>query len=162
MGGDLVDAGRAPVFLVSALKDPDGANLDRVQIVKGWLDADGTQREKVYNIAWSGRKGASADALPPVGDTVDRAQASYANSIGAAELRATWTDPDYRAGQRAFYYVRVLEIPTPNWVLFDAKRFGLKLPSEVVEASVTQERAYSSPVWLRPRKTPGDAPPIMK
>ena len=162
MGGDLVDAGRAPVFLVSALKDPDGANLDRVQIVKGWLDADGTQREKVYNIAWSGREGASADALPPVGDTVDRAKASYANSIGAAELRATWTDPDYRAGQRAFYYVRVLEIPTPNWVLFDAKRFGLKLPSEVVEASVTQERAYSSPVWLRPRKTPGDAPPIMK
>ena len=162
MGGDLVDAGKAPVFLVSALKDPDGANLDRVQIVKGWLDADGTQREKVYNIAWSGREGASADALPPVGDTVDRAQASYANSIGAAELRATWTDPDYRAGQRAFYYVRVLEIPTPNWVLFDAKRFGLKLPSEVVEASITQERAYSSPVWLRPRKTPGDAPPIMK
>ena len=163
MGGELEDTGRAPTFLISALKDPDGANLDRVQVVKGWVDASGTAREKVYDVAWSEREmdGASDSPVPPVGDTVDRAKATYENSIGAAELRAAWTDPDYRRGERAFYYVRVLEIPTPSWVLYDALRFGLKLPANVIEANVIQERAYSSPVWLRPRKTPGDGPPIM-
>ncbi|SFO83899.1 DUF3604 domain-containing protein [Qipengyuania nanhaisediminis] len=164
MGGDLVDDGRAPTFLVSALKDPDGANLDRVQIVKGWVDANGAEQEKVFDVAWSARPmdAASNSPVPPVGDTVNRSEATYENSIGAAELRATWTDPEYRRGQRAFYYVRVLEIPTPSWVLYDAKRFGLTLPKEVVEANVIQQRAYSSPVWLRPRGTPGDAPPIMR
>ena len=164
MGGELQDAGKAPTFLVSALKDPDGANLDRVQIVKGWLADDGSTQEKVYDVAWSARAmdGASNSPVPPVGDTVNRAEATYANTIGAAELRATWTDPDYRPGQRAFYYVRVLEIPTPSWVLYDAKRFGLTLAADVVEANVIQERAYSSPVWIRPRRQPGDAPPIMR
>lgn len=165
MGGELSDQGRAPTFLVSALKDPDGANLDRVQVVKGWIDAGGEAREKVYDIAWSDpeRRRPKGGRVPPVGDTVDRAQASYTNTIGAAELRATWTDPDYVKGQRAFYYVRVLEIPTPRWVLFDAKRFGLILPKEVIDAGVAQERAYSSPIWLGPRRAPpGDAPPIMQ
>lgn len=163
MGGELEDTGEAPTFLISALKDPDGANLDRVQVIKGWVDPSGEAREKVYDVAWSERDMADASgaSLPPVGDTVDRREATYENSIGAAELRVAWTDPDYEAGQRAFYYVRVIEIPTPSWVLFDAKRFGLDLPANVVEANVIQERAYSSPVWLRPRKPPGDAPPIM-
>ncbi|MBX7539687.1 DUF3604 domain-containing protein [Qipengyuania sphaerica] len=168
MGGVLDDTGRAPTFLISALKDPEGANLDRVQVVKGWVDANGEAREKVFDVAWSAREmdGASDSPVPPVGDTVDRAKATYENSIGAPELRATWTDPEYREGQRAFYYVRVLEIPTPSWVLFDAVRFGLKLPTNVIEANVMQERAYSSPVWLRPahepQTTPGDAPAIME
>ena len=164
MGGELQDTGKAPTFLISALKDPDGANLDRVQVVKGWIDGNGTTHETVFDVAWSGMDGARkrvGGKVPAVGDTVDRAKASYANSIGAAELRASWTDPDYRRGQNAFYYVRVIEIPTPSWVLFDAMRFGLKLPKNVIEANVMQERAYSSPVWLRPKKQPGDAPPIM-
>ena len=164
MGGELDDTGRPPTFLISALKDPEGANLDRVQVVKGWIDASGTAREEVYDVAWSARPmdAASDSPVPAVGDTVDRAKATYENTIGAAELRATWTDPGYRPGQRAFYYVRVIEIPTPSWVLYDAARFGLKLPANVIEANVIQERAYSSPVWLRPRPPVGDAPPIME
>ncbi|MEZ5681528.1 MAG: DUF3604 domain-containing protein [Erythrobacter sp.] len=167
MGGELTDSGKAPVFLISALKDPDGANLDRVQVVKGWVDASGKAQERVYDVAWSDMNGKRARAggkIPPVGDTVNRSEATYENTIGAAELRATWTDPDYRRGQRAFYYVRVLEIPTPRWPLFDAKRFGVALSREVIENSVAQERAYSSPVWLRPARENrvGDAPPIME
>lgn len=164
MGGELVDQGTAPTFLVSALKDPDGANLDRVQIVKGWVDGSGNAQEKIYDIAWSAREmdGASNSPVPFVGDTVNRAEATYENSIGAAELRKAWTDPDYRPGQRAFYYVRVLEIPTPTWVLYDAKRFGLSLPDDVIEANVVQERAYSSPVWLRPRSEAGGGPATMQ
>ena len=164
MGGELVDQGTAPTFLVSALKDPDGANLDRVQIVKGWVDGSGNAQEKIYDIAWSAREmdGASNSPVPFVGDTVNRAEATYENSIGAAELRKAWTDPDYRPGQRAFYYVRVLEIPTPTWVLYDAKRFGLSLPDDVIEANVVQERAYSSPVWLRPRSEVGGGPATMQ
>ncbi len=164
MGGELDETGRAPVFLISALKDPEGANLDRVQVVKGWVDADGTAQERVYDVAWSdmtGERRRVGGKIPAVGDTVVRREATYENTIGAAELRVTWRDPDHRAGQRAFYYVRVLEIPTPSWVLFDAKRFGFDLPPDVVEANVIQERAYSSPVWLRPRRSPGDAPRIM-
>ncbi|TMM47211.1 DUF3604 domain-containing protein [Qipengyuania marisflavi] len=164
MGGQLTDSGKAPSFLISALKDPDGANLDRVQVVKGWVGADGVAQEQVYDVVWSdmAKRQRNGGKVPAVGDTVDRANASYTNTIGAAELRAAWTDPDYRAGQNAFYYVRVLEIPTPRWVLFDAKRFGLEIPEDVIEQGVAQERAYSSPVWLRPAARPGDAPAIME
>ncbi|MXP45546.1 DUF3604 domain-containing protein [Altererythrobacter sediminis] len=152
MGGELVDGGKAPRFLVSALKDPDGAHLDRVQIIKGWTAADGTAREKVYDVVWSdnARRRPVNGKVPAVGDTVDRAKASYTNSIGAPELRAVWTDPDYRAGERAFYYVRVLEIPTPRWPLFDALRFDMTLSPEAVDDAVAQERAYSSPIWIGP------------
>jgi len=151
MGGELSDGGKAPTFLISALKDPDGANLDRVQIVKGWLDSAGNTHEQVYDVVWSDmdkrvRKGGK---VPAVGDTVDRGKATYTNTIGTAQLRAAWTDPDYRAGQRAFYYVRVLEIPTPRWTLYDAARFGIKLPPEAMADAVAQERAYSSPIWLK-------------
>ena len=153
MGGELTDQGDAPTFLVSALKDPDGANLDRVQVVKGWLDASGEMQERVYDVAWSDMdtRRRSAGRLQPVGDTVDRATATYTNDIGAAELRTTWTDPDYSAGQRAFYYVRVLEIPTPRWPLYDAVRFGFDLSEEAMADAVAQERAYTSPIWLKPQ-----------
>lgn len=154
MGGELVDDGRAPRFLVSAMKDPDGANLDRVQIVKGWLDARGKAQERVYDLAWSdmdGKRRKVGGKIPAVGDTVDRAKASYTNAIGTPQLRGVWTDPDYVKGQRAFYYVRLLEIPTPRWVLFDALRFKLVLPPEVIAKAVAQERAYSSPIWLVPK-----------
>lgn len=154
MGGELTDGGKAPVFMIEALKDPQGANLDRVQVVKGWIDADGTAREKVFDIAWSDpeRRKPAGGKVPAVGDTVDRAKASYTNTIGARQLRRLWTDPEYRQGSHAFYYVRVLEIPTPRWVLFDALRYNLKLPPEALKEAVAQERAYSSPIWLVPKK----------
>ncbi|TNE33761.1 MAG: DUF3604 domain-containing protein [Alphaproteobacteria bacterium] len=152
MGGELSDGGKAPSFLISALKDPDGANLDRVQVVKGWVDAAGNMHEQVYDVVWSDmdKRVKSGGKVPAVGDTVDRKTAKYTNTIGTAELRAAWTDPDYRAGQRAFYYVRVLEIPTPRWTLFDMVRFGIKLPKDALDDAVAQERAYSSPIWLKP------------
>lgn len=156
MGGELIDEGRPPRFLISALKDPEGANLDRVQVVKGWLDASGELRETVYDVVWSdmdSRRRVNGK-VPAVGDTVDRATASYTNTIGAPELTATWTDPDYERGERAFYYVRVLEIPTPRWTLHDAVRFGIDLPDEAMADAVAQERAYTSPIWLNPKKSP--------
>ncbi|BDI59486.1 DUF3604 domain-containing protein [Qipengyuania nanhaisediminis] len=153
MGGELAGTGEAPSFLVSALKDPDGANLDRVQMVKGWLDPSGEMRERVYDVVWSDMetRPRTANGVTPVGDTVNREDASYTNDIGAAQLRATWTDPDYAPGQRAFYYVRVIEIPTPRWPLFDAVRFGFKLSEEAMADAVAQERAYTSPIWLKPQ-----------
>jgi hypothetical protein len=153
MGGELTDAGTAPTFLISALKDPDGANLDRVQVVKGWVDASGAMQERVYDVVWSDmdKRPRTARGLTPVGDTVNRADATYTNTIGAPELRTTWTDPDYAAGQRAFYYVRVIEIPTPRWTLFDAVRFGFELTGDALEDAVAQERAYTSPIWLKPK-----------
>jgi hypothetical protein len=152
MGGELSERGKPPSFLISALKDPDGANLDRVQVVKGWLDANGNMQERIYDVVWSDmdRRKMAGGKVPAVGDTVDRKTATYTNSIGAAELRSVWTDPDYRSGQRAFYYLRVLEIPTPRWTLFDAVRFGIKLSPEAMADAVAQERAYSSPIWVRP------------
>jgi Protein of unknown function (DUF3604) len=153
MGGALKPAANsAPRFIVSALKDPMGAHLDRVQVVKGWVDASGALQERVYNVVWSSpatRQVGADGKLPPVGNTVDIAKASYRNSIGAPELRTVWSDPDFDARQQAFYYVRVLEIPTPRWVLFDALRYGAKLPGDA--ELVAQERAYSSPIWYRPR-----------
>ena len=151
MGGELTDKGAAPTLLISALKDPDGANLDRVQVVKGWLDASGAMQERVYDVVWSDmdKRPRTAKGLTPVGDTVDRKTATYTNSIGAPELRSVWRDPDYAKGQRAFYYVRVLEIPTPRWTLFDAVRFGFELTGDALKDAVAQERAYTSPIWLK-------------
>jgi len=151
MGGDLGDApkGKAPTFLVAALKDPIGANLDRYQIVKGWLDKSGKVHEKVYDIVWSGeRKPDDKGKLPPVGNTVDVANATWTNSIGAPELIAVWKDPDFDPKLSAFYYGRVLEIPTPRWTAYDAKRFGVK-PLEGTTMTL-QERAYTSPIWYTP------------
>jgi hypothetical protein len=153
MGGNLKPAaGVAPSFLVSALKDPMGANLDRVQIVKGWVDGSGQMQERVFDVVWSdpGKRARGADGkVPTVGNTVDIAKASYRNSIGAPELRTVWTDPEFDPAQRAFYYVRVIEIPTPRWVLFDALRYGAKLlPGTEL---IAQERAYSSPIWYQPK-----------
>ena len=154
MGGDLNAApeGKAPSFLIGALKDPIGANLDRVQIVKGWQEANGALKEKVYDVAWSNaatRKPGSDGKLPPVGNTVDVPSATWTNTIGDPELITVWTDPDFKAGERAFYYVRVIEIPTPRWTAYDAKRFGIQLPKEV--PMTTQERAYTSPIWYTPK-----------
>jgi hypothetical protein len=154
MGGDLQQApgGKSPTFLVAALKDPIGANLDRVQIIKGWLDGKGETHEKVYDVAWSGdrKPDAKTGKLPAVGNTVDVPNATWTNTIGATELIKVWKDPEFDAAQRAFYYVRVLEIPTPRWTAYDAKYFGIKLPPEV--PMTMQERAYTSPIWYTPAK----------
>ena len=121
--------GEAPTFLVSAVRDPDGANLDRAQIVKGWLDAEGRVQERVYDVAWSGDRTLGADGrLPAVGNTVDAATATWRNTIGAAQLTASWRDPDFDPELPAFYYLRALEIPTPRWTAYDAKYFGIELP----------------------------------
>ena len=151
MGGDLSEApsGKAPGLLIRALRDPDGANLDRVQVVKGWLDAGGETHERVYDVAWSGDRAPGADGkLPPVGNTVNIEEATYTNAIGTPFLEAFWIDPTFDAAQRAFYYVRVLEIPTPRWTTIDAKVFGVARPEDV-PASI-QERAYTSPIWYAP------------
>ncbi len=152
MGGDLTSApsGAAPTFMVRALRDPDGANLDRVQIIKGWLGADGETQERIYDVAVSdGRTiGSDGRARTPVGSTVDVDNATYTNSIGDALLMGYWTDPDFDPGERAFYYVRVIEIPTLRWTAYDAKRFGIKMPPEVT-MTVT-DRAYTSPIWYTP------------
>jgi hypothetical protein len=151
MGGDIGPSpeGKAPSFLVAALRDPIGANLDRYQIVKGWVDAEGELQEKVYDVAWSGDRKPDADGrLPAVGSTVDVPNASWTNTIGAPELIAVWTDPDFDPGQRAFYYGRVLEIPTPRWTAYDAKYYEIELAPEV--PTQIQERAYTSPIWYTP------------
>jgi hypothetical protein len=152
MGGDLRNAppGTSPSFLVAALKDPIGANLDRVQIVKGWMDSNGELQERVYDVAVSdGREiGADGRARTPVGNTVDVANATWSNTIGDPELITVWEDPDFDPRHRAFYYVRVLEIPTPRWTAYDAKYFGIDVPDDV--EMVHQERAYTSPIWYTP------------
>lgn len=151
MGGDLTAApgGEAPGFLVYALRDPMGANLDRVQIIKGWLDADGNPQEKVYDVAWSGDRQPGADGkLPPVGDTVDLSIPSWTNTIGASELGAVWTDPEFDPDLEAFYYARVIEIPTPRWTAYDRVRFDLELPGDTPLKQ--QGRAYTSPIWYSP------------
>lgn len=153
MGGDLRQApdGKSPSFLVAALKDAYSGNLDRIQIVKGWLDADDKTQEKVYDVVWSGGRTPGADGkVPPVGNTVDVAKATWTNTIGSPELSATWTDPDFDATQPAFYYARIIEIPTPRWTAYEAVRFGVEMPPEV--PMTTQERAYTSPIWYTPSK----------
>ena len=153
MGGDLTTSpsGKAPGFLVRALRDPDGANIDRVQIIKGWLDAKGESQEKVYDLAVSDGRKIGADGLSktPVGNTVNVKEASYSNSIGDAYQQAYWQDPAFDAKQKAFYYVRVIEIPTPRWTVYDAKHFGRELPHGVPTS--IQERAYTSPIWYTPQ-----------
>jgi hypothetical protein len=152
MGGDLSNApeGKAPSFLVAALKDPIGANLDRVQIIKGWMDSKGKLQERVYDVAWGGDRKPGADGkLPPVGSTVDAQDASWTNTIGAPELITVWTDPDFDPKLRALYYVRVIEIPTPRWTAYDAKRFGVE-PLPGTRMTIT-ERAYTSPIWYTPK-----------
>ena len=152
MGGDLTEApkGKAPSFLIRAVKDPDGANLDRVQVIKGWRDEHGELHERIYNVALSdGRTENPEGEVRAVGNTVDVRGATYANSIGDPELAVTWTDPDFNRAELAFYYLRVLEIPTPRWTAYDAKFYGLNdLPDEI--PMVTQERAYTSPIWYTP------------
>jgi hypothetical protein len=152
MGGDLRAApqGKSATFLVAALKDPLGANLDRIQIVKGWLDAKGGLQEKVFDAVWSGDRKPGVDGkLPSVGSTVDLEHATWTNTIGAPELIAAWKDPEFDPGLRAFYYARVIEIPTPRWTAYDAARFGVQPPAGA-RMTVT-ERAYTSPIWYTPR-----------
>jgi hypothetical protein len=141
--------GKAPSFLVGAMKDPYSGNLDRIQIVKGWLDSKSVPQEKVYDVVWAGdRKPDRKGKLPPVGNTVDVASATWSNSIGAPELITAWQDPDFDPKQRAFYYARVLEIPTPRWTAYEAKRFNVTAPKE--SPMVQQERAYTSAIWYTP------------
>ncbi|MFW2388317.1 MAG: DUF3604 domain-containing protein [Polyangiales bacterium] len=153
MGGSLTNApgGKSPSFLVAALKDPLSGNLDRIQVVKGWLGKGGKTYEKVYDIAWGDAERRELDAngkLPPVGNTVNAKEATWTNTIGDPELIAVWTDPDFDPKQSAFYYLRVLEIPTPRWTAYDAKRFGVELDPKVPTS--LQERAYTSPIWYTP------------
>jgi hypothetical protein len=152
MGGELhkAPADKAPSFLIRALRDPDGANLDRVQIIKGWLDAKGETHERIYDIAVSDGRTVGVDGRckEPVGNTVDIPTATFSNTIGDALLAAHWTDPDFDPKQSAFYYVRVLEIPTPRWTTYDAAFFGIPLPDSV--PATIQDRAYTSPIWYTP------------
>ena len=152
MGSDLTEApnNTAPSFMIAAVKDPNGANLDRVQVVKGWLDKKGKLHEKVYDVAWSGHRKIDTESgkLPAVGNTVDVESATYKNTIGTASLATVWLDPDFDRKERAFYYVRVLEIPVPRWTTYDAAYFDVEIP-EGVSASV-QDRAYTSPIWFTP------------
>lgn len=151
MGGDLTDApqGEAPEFIVWAAKDPISGNLDRIQIIKGWVDAEGNTHEAIYDVAWSdGREMGSDGKLPPVGNTVDLTTAEYSNTIGDTELSTVWTDPDFDPSQMAFYYARVLEIPTPRWSTYDAVRSGLPLLDDV--PATIRERAWTSPIWYTP------------
>ena len=152
MGGDLVRApdGSAPRFLIRALRDPDGANLDRVQIIKGWIDGGGETHERVFDVAVSGNReiGADGRAREAVGSTVDVENATYTNSIGAATLAGFWQDPEFDEANNAFYYVRVIEIPKPRWTTHDAAFYGIPLPESV--PPTIQDRAYTSPIWYTP------------
>jgi hypothetical protein len=152
MGGDLRGAaeGQAPAFMVRALRDPDGANLDRIQVIKGWLDEDGELHERVYDIAVTGDReiDSTGRCLTSVGNTVNVDEATFTNTIGEVMLTAYWKDPDFDPAERAVYYVRVLEIPTPRWTTYDAAFFGVELPDDV--PATHQERAYTSPIWYTP------------
>lgn len=153
MGADLFpapDTEATPSFLVGALKDPLSGNLDRIQIIKGWLDADGTLQERIHDVAWAGDREPGQDGkVPPIGSTVDVANATWTNTIGAPELIAVWQDPDFDPAERAFYYARVIEIPTPRWTAYDAAYFAEADFGPEVPMTVT-ERAYTSPIWYTP------------
>ncbi len=150
MGGDLPQAtDKAPSFIVDALKETDGANLDRIQMIKGWVDATGKAHEKIYNIALSDGRTVDANGkVAPVGNTVDVKTATYTNSIGSTHFSVVWTDPDFDAGQHAFYYVRVLQIPTPRWSTYDAVNLGIE-PRKDLPTTI-QERGWTSPIWYAP------------
>jgi Protein of unknown function (DUF3604) len=152
MGGELFAApkGKAPRFMVRALRDPDGANLDRVQIIKGWIDENGKSFERIYDVAVSGDRkiGKDGRAKASVGSTVDIEEATFANTIGAATLSGYWADPDFDEKQSAFYYVRVIEIPTPRWTTYDAAFFDIERPDNV--PATVQDRAYTSAIWYSP------------
>ena len=149
MGSDLGPAGATPTFTVYAEKDPDGANLDRVQIIKGWVDKDGKPHEQIVDVAWSDARQPGADGkILPVGNTVDLKTARYTNAIGATELMGSWNDPTFDPEQHAFYYARALEIPTPRWTTYDAVRNNLPLLDDV--PATIQERAWTSAIWYRP------------
>jgi hypothetical protein len=148
MGGDLGATGAPPTFTIWAMKDPDGANLDRVQIIKGWVDVDGEMHEEIIDVAWSGKRQVVNGKLPLVGNTVDLETATYSNTIGAVELMGSWRDENFDPAQHAFYYARALEIPTPRWSTYDAVRHNLPLLDDV--PATIQERAWASPVWYRP------------
>jgi hypothetical protein len=156
MGGDLLPASpraTAPTFLVAAMKDPYSGNLDRIQVVKGWLDVGGKTHEKVYDVVWAdadSRRPGADGTLPAVGNTVDVANATWTNTIGDPELITVWKDPDFDPSEPAFYYARVIEIPTPRWTAYDAKRYGITMSDEL--PMTTQERAYTSPIWYTPSK----------
>ena len=153
MGGDLTGGdGKAPSFLISALMDPESAGLDRIQVVKGWVDAGGKSHENIYNVSWSDTTNRTMGAdgkITPVANTVDLSKGTWDKDSGAPELTTWWQDPDFDAAQNAFYYVRVLEIPTPTWPVYDALKFGLTLADDTVK--IQQERAYSSPIWYTPK-----------
>jgi hypothetical protein len=139
-----------PTFLVAALKDSLSGNLDRIQIIKGWMNKNGELHEKVYDVAWSdGRKPDAEGKLPSVGNTVDVANATWTNTIGEPELITVWKDPDFDAEQSAFYYARVIEIPTPRWTAYEAEHYKITMPKEV--PMTTTERAYTSPIWYNPK-----------
>ena len=152
MGGDLhkpPEGKSAPVFMVGAMKDPWSGNLDRIQIVKGWIDNKGERQERIYDVACADRAiDDQGRCEKPIGSTVDEANAMYLNNIGDAELRTVWTDPDFDADRPAVYYARVLEIPTPTWQAYDAQYYGTKMPDQVPLSH--QERAYTSPIWYTP------------
>ena len=151
MGGDLraAPAGKRPTLVIRALRDPDGANLDRIQVVKGWLLKDGKTQERIYDVICSDdRSIKDRRCEKPVGSTVDIKKASYTNNIGDALLMGYWIDPDFDPKQSAFYYVRVLEIPTPRWTTYDAAFYEVELPEGVPPTQ--QERAYTSPIWYTP------------
>lgn len=155
MGGDLytAPAGKKLSFIIDAVKDPMGANLDRVQVIKGWIDAKGNKQEKIYEVVWGDADKRRLDAkgkLPAVGNTVNIATCEYTNTIGGTELKTVWTDPDFDASLSAVYYVRVLEIPTPRWTAFDAMRYKVKMDPNV--PMIIQERCYTSPIWYTPKK----------
>jgi hypothetical protein len=152
MGGELKapPKGKAPAFMIRALRDPDNANLDRIQVVKGWLKGNGETEERIYDVVCSDdRSIVDRRCERAVGNTVNVAIASYTNTIGDPLLTAYWKDPDFGPDQRAFYYVRVLEIPKPSWQAYDAKRYGVKMSDEV--PMTVQDRAYTSPIWYTPK-----------
>ncbi len=149
MGGDLSASDKAPSFIVQASMDPDGGALDRIQVVKGWANADGSLEEKVYDVVWAGDRVMDSNGkVPAVGNTVNLEDATWDNSIGAVELAQVWTDPDFDPALEAFYYLRVIEIPTPRWTLYDVVRLGAEMPAEIPMSA--QQRAYTSPIWYSP------------